>query len=375
VMPAASHTPYLHITAPEKECGKTLLMDVLAAVAFNPLSASGITPAALIRSVDMFKPTLFLDEMDSGQNGNRELAEAIRGILNAGFKRGGFFIKCGGSDHEVIKYNAFGPKVFAGIGELPGTVASRSIIITMQRKLKTEKVKQFRDDAAAKAAAPIKATLAEWAAGVVDVLKRTEPEPIDSLSARQQDVTEPLLAIAALGGDDWTEKVRRALINLFASDCAQDTSTGVALLSDIRMIFGEAKRDAIPSRELALNLAHLDGRPWADRSNGRGLSQNDLAKELKRFGIYPRAIRIAEKTPRGYRRDDFKDAWARYCPQRPQENTTAQQPASTLTETELSSHNEQSGVAVKENAPRPHQAKTVAAVSAQRREGLAGHAY
>jgi hypothetical protein len=57
VFDAAEITPYIHITAPEKECGKSNLMDLLAAVASAPEQSSGTTPAALVRIVHAKKPS------------------------------------------------------------------------------------------------------------------------------------------------------------------------------------------------------------------------------------------------------------------------------------------------------------------------------
>jgi putative DNA primase/helicase len=62
---AAETTPYIHITAPERECGKSRLMVTLAALAFNPVRSGGMTAAALVRCIDAKNPTIFLDEMDS----------------------------------------------------------------------------------------------------------------------------------------------------------------------------------------------------------------------------------------------------------------------------------------------------------------------
>ncbi len=159
IMMAACHTPYLNITGPEKHCGKTLLMDVLRAVACNAQSTSGITPAALIRVVDSYSPTLSLDQMDAAQKGNQELAQAARSILNAGSKRGGQFIKCVGKEFEPQHFNVFGPKCLAGIGSLPATVTDRAIVIETRRKLPSVRVKKFRTKVAERDAAPVKSKL------------------------------------------------------------------------------------------------------------------------------------------------------------------------------------------------------------------------
>src|SRR5271170_859235 len=147
VFDAADTTPYIHLTAPERACGKSRLMEALEAVAAAPIRSGGMTAAALVRCIDAKRPTIFLDEMDAQLSGDKEYAEAIRGILNEGFRRGGKFYKCDGKSHELREFNAYSPKCFAGIGQLPDTVSSRSIVIEMRRKLPGEYVESFRQRA------------------------------------------------------------------------------------------------------------------------------------------------------------------------------------------------------------------------------------
>src|SRR6202012_5993868 len=68
------------IESPEKRCGKTTLVSVLAALAHRPLIASNITVGALFNAIDSCRPTLFIDEADTFLSGNG----AMRGILNSG---------------------------------------------------------------------------------------------------------------------------------------------------------------------------------------------------------------------------------------------------------------------------------------------------
>jgi hypothetical protein len=164
VFDAAETTPYIHITAPEKECGKSRLMEVLEALAFDPISSGGTTAAALVRGIAAKPSTVFLDEMDALFKGNKEGAEAIRGILNAGFCKGKPFRKCNVTSHEIEEFDAFCPKCFAGIGKLPDTVSSRSVVIEMRRKLPREAVEPFRRRAVKEAALPIKSKLKMWGA-------------------------------------------------------------------------------------------------------------------------------------------------------------------------------------------------------------------
>lgn len=71
---------YVAIESPEKRCGKTTLISVLAAMAHRPLIASNISVGALFRAIDTCSPTLFIDEADTFLAGN----SAMRGIINSG---------------------------------------------------------------------------------------------------------------------------------------------------------------------------------------------------------------------------------------------------------------------------------------------------
>src|SRR5262245_1457919 len=52
--------PILGITSPDKRCGKSLLLDILAGMVHRHIPASNISPAALFRAVEAYRPTLLI---------------------------------------------------------------------------------------------------------------------------------------------------------------------------------------------------------------------------------------------------------------------------------------------------------------------------
>ena len=135
---AAVSTPYLAAISPEKRSGKTRLLEVLELLVPRPMFAANVTEAVLFRSLDAEPaPTLLLDEVDTifGPRAKRE-NEALRGILNVGVRRGATAQRCEGegSKLRVKTFNVFGPKAFAGIGNLPDTLSDRCIILAMKRR-------------------------------------------------------------------------------------------------------------------------------------------------------------------------------------------------------------------------------------------------
>jgi Protein of unknown function (DUF3631) len=315
---AAEYTPYLHITAAEKECGKSRLLETLKPIVYRPCMSTGITAAALLRIINRDSPTLLLDEVDATFGGNKDAAESIRGVLNAGFQRGGVHRKCDGKSHEIQEFKAFGPKAFAGIGSVPDTVASRSIVIEMKRKKQDESVESLRGRDVAEARKPLLASLEAWRkSGVTETLELARPAFPDGFSDRQKDISEPLVAIADLAGGEWPSGVRASLLALFRSEESEDSSLGVTILRDILAVFcslnGE-HTDRISSAALTSALQALEGSPWGDWDKGRQFNVNTLAKRLKPFHIKPQTIRMGSETFKGYMRDSFADAWKSYLP-------------------------------------------------------------
>ena len=189
------------------------------------------------------------------------------------------------------------------------------------------------------------------------------PAAIASLSDRQNDIAEPLLAIAQIAGDEWLQRLNVALLEVFKAAKLEDGSIGVTLLSDIRFVFDERKTDVLPSVVLTGCLHKIEGRVWADLNRGNGMTPNNLARQLKKYSIHPLTIRLGNDTPKGYRRDHFEDVWSRYCPLPPDSTAPTPQPASLLAETAFSNRNTLSNVADAEYASTPHEQRVVAGVA------------
>jgi hypothetical protein len=69
------------------------------------------------------------------------------------------------------------------------------------------------------------------------------------------------------------------------------------------------------STESLLSALHdLEEAPWAELVAGKPLNARGLARRLGTYGVKSKVVRLGERTPRGYAREDFADAWARYLP-------------------------------------------------------------
>jgi hypothetical protein len=83
---AFAYSPYLHVASPEKQCGKTRLLDCLELLTPKPWRAILPSEAVLFRKIEMDRPALLLDEVDAiFTNGKDDRKEPLRALLNNGF--------------------------------------------------------------------------------------------------------------------------------------------------------------------------------------------------------------------------------------------------------------------------------------------------
>jgi hypothetical protein len=121
--------------------------------------------------------------------------------------------------------------------------------------------------------------------------------------------------------------------------------------------------DQLSSKALAERLCNIEGHPWAEWAKGKPLSPNSLARQLNKFRIHPQTHRFGKTTDKGYRRGDFEDAWARYCPCSPIPIETTSQPASLLAKGAFSNRNGHSDVTDSRMALDPHKQRVVTDVT------------
>jgi putative DNA primase/helicase len=323
--------PRLIVTSPERGCGKTTLLDVLSRLVPRRLGASNITAAALFRTIEVATPTLLLDEADSYARNNEDL----RGVLDAGHRRDGTVIRTAGDDHEPRQFSVWAPVVLAAIGRLPATIEDRSVVVRLRRRRPDEEIEPLRLDRVG-GLEKLACKAARWAIDRVDDLKVRDPEMPEGLINRKADNWRPLLAVADTAGGDWPERARRAAVDL-SRDGTDIESKGVLLLADLRELFDrEGDRTTVGgnlfdrdvgkvlfTEEIIAELANREDRPWPEWKGGKPINARQLASLLKPFGISPNTVRRGEKTAKGYSRQSFEDAFARYLLT---ESVTASQP-------------------------------------------------
>jgi hypothetical protein len=322
----AHATPYLLVTSPERESGKTRMLENLELQVAVPWRVTGASEAAMFRKIEKDKPTLMLDEVDAIFGTYTERTEGLRSILNAGNRPGAVVTRCDGDKHEVRDYSVYCPKVLAGIDtgkKIPETIRGRSIPIRMQRKTGGEKVAGFRFRFVRDECESLRREFESWALDVADVLLAAVPALPEDLGDRAGEGWEPLLAIADMAGGEWPARAREAAIELSAPNEDSDQTYGGQLLEAIKSAMGD--EDRITTAELCVSINEDEGLPFGGWREGKGLDGRTISKLLNPYGIKPRTIDVpgAHKKLKGYLRDQLEEAWERWLPTPPEIAVTA----------------------------------------------------
>ncbi|MBD8873845.1 DUF3631 domain-containing protein [Rhodanobacter sp. DHB23] len=306
-MDALTVSPLAHITAPEKRCGKTVLLTVMSELVCRALPVANISPAALFRSMEMWQPTLLIDEADTFLKENDE----ARGLINSGlYRKTAFVIRVEGDDHVPTQFRTWGAKVVCGIGKLADTIEDRSIPLRLRRKVAGESVAKIRHAESDQWDA-LRQRMARWAEDNRDDVAIARPTPASGLNDRAQDCWEPLLAIADLAGEAWAKAARNAALALHGAE-EESQSIGVELLRDIRDVFERRGSSRLTSALLLEELTSDEEAPWATWAKGRPMTQRHLAARLVDFRIKPANMRTSDGIRKGYDLADFRDAFDRY---------------------------------------------------------------
>ena len=309
VVDSFDSTPRLVLVSPEKQSGKTRTLEVLELLVRAPRLGVNLSVAAMFRLVGAEQPTLLFDEADTFFGPKAKEHEELRGLINAGHRKGQDAFRCVGEKQEPRAFPSYTPVAMAAIGDLPDTITDRAVVINMRRRAQAEHIEPFRLRVARAQTEPLVERLREWAKSAPDVLAEAWPDTPESLTDRASDVWQPLLAVADMAGGEWPERARGAAISLNADRQAADISLGVRLLGDIGAVFGAD--DKVSTITLLGRLNSLEEAPWGN-IRGEPLDARGLARRLQRYGIHPHPVWVAGATVKGYERADFADSWARY---------------------------------------------------------------
>lgn len=273
--------PHLFFRSLTKGSGKTTALHIVEAFSVRAYVCANITPAALFRVIEEYKPTLFLDEVD------RYLAtqEELNGIMNAGHTRRTARV----TRLEEVKgkyiprnFNVFGGKCMAGIGRQMDTMMDRSIVIKMEKRLFDEPITKlpltfFEDQY------ELRQQIARFAEDNHYATNSITTDIPNLGNDRSQDNWQPLFTVAELIGGSWPAKCLAAykrIESISAEDAKEQDSVVIRILRELAPKIEKRRGAWLPAEELRSMLISDEEGEFFDWYQGNPITPKSIKKYL-----------------------------------------------------------------------------------------------
>jgi hypothetical protein len=287
---------YLFAYSPERQSGKTKLLDVLDMIVYESTGVQ-VSPseAVLFRTAE--NHTQLLDEVDSWKNN-----EHLREVLNAGYRKGGAVTRCDKTRNgfEPKPYPVYAPRALAGIGLriLDSTTLDRTFAIEMARQRKSEKRERLLPRVVRREVEGIKKTIQKWVDqnrdNVAEMYAQGKFPDLEPFSDRTIEITEPLAAIldVACEGAELS-RCRGLLLQAIALTRReqQSASQDHQLLKHLLELARENDPLVGNASEIAAMCGNLEG----------GSTEYDVSRVLRKYGFKSKSIRLNGAPLRRYR--------------------------------------------------------------------------
>jgi hypothetical protein len=304
-------TPRLAVMAPIKEAGKTTVLNMIVALAKNPIKTMNASAASLFAIISQEHPTLCFDETDNmwGASGTSGRYREQLGILNEGYTQDGYVLR---SRQGVgTKYPVFVAAAFAGIGQLPDTLRSRCIPINMKVVPDNVELEEYEPDMFRGESMRVAEMLGSWVTSrgpEIDL----QPRMPEGFRSRKRQIWKALIAIGDLDGPLWGSRIRQAAreIGLNISRTAK-ISPAEEL---IKLVASFTESSAfIPTGELITQLKFqrdVENKiGWATWLDNPIVAARQIANMLKPYGIESGQQWLDGENRRCYSAADFH-VWA-----------------------------------------------------------------
>lgn len=313
--------PFLILSSPAPRCGKTRTLETLELLVARPRRTANVSEAALFRLADSTHPTFLLDEQETLSE-KTERAEALRGLLNAGHRRGSKATRCAGANRdEVREFDVYCPKILAGIGDFPATLRDRGIVVPMQRRQASQSVTRFIYRLASQVAANLKAQIESWTSNNrerIRTIYETAPSA-QFLSDREEENWAPLFSILAITHPSRLSELRAdaEALSRRKAEADDEQTQALEILKQALEVWSPSEA-TITTKELIARLQAKEDSPTFKPDGSRPeveLSPRRLARMVRGFGVHPINVRLAEGGVRkGYRRGELEAALSPYLP-------------------------------------------------------------
>jgi len=322
--------PYVWLNA-EKGSGKTLLMEILSSIAFNGDLNTNPTESVIFRDISNNRITMFIDEVEQLRKRDKDTYGSVISVLNAGFNKAGVVKRTennGKGSFTVKKYNAFSPKMFAGINDIDDVLQDRTVRIQLLRKKDDETVQRYKEspetvDTQRNIRDELYMFALAYAKEIAEVYHAQGDIIIgmSHLNNRELDIWEPIFLIANFidlqaGNTLLTDKME-----LLSRKSVQEKQSDNVSQNDTYKLLNVVKEmiDEVPTLDEDGNIKVFDAQAVLDYFKANEdfdwiQKTNVLTRRLKRVKIVSEQRRISGEKKRVYIMDvvEFKDLCDRF---------------------------------------------------------------
>jgi Protein of unknown function (DUF3631) len=245
--------------------------------------------------------------------------EDMRGIIDSGYKRKGFVLRCNPVTNNPERFRVWSFKAIAGLGRLHDTIEDRAIPVNLQRRKRSTKIVLLRDRDQDQITR-LKRQIHRWALDNGEAIQSHRPTIPVVLNDREGQLWTPMFCVADLAGVHWSARARAVSKTLSGSE-VDDENFSIILLLGLRAILTDpdhAHQDFFSSAGLILGLNRDDEAPWANWSKGdvKGLTVEKLASTLKPYGLKSKQSTERVDRSRGYERSALEAVFEQYLENR-----------------------------------------------------------
>lgn len=285
--------PYLLFIAP-KESGKSQAIILLEHLCYRATLSISVTPAALFRSIELWKITLLIDEAENQVRMDTESGQALYGCLNGGYKRNSYAIRIEGDNRIPTTYDVYGFKGLASTRIFHPTLESRSIIINMIQGKPKKLIIDKKD------AGLLRSKLLYWRFSTLGKLPTIMPE---SRSGRLIEMFIPLFTVAQIFKDkvgakvvvtytELTQILKNKITELEKLRKEEDKDSVEAQIIEAIQILEERCKEGYTDEKTNISLKDLasylkDEKGWVEEIGKEKITQL-LGRKIKVMGIKPK---------------------------------------------------------------------------------------
>jgi hypothetical protein len=286
--PIFSAYPYIHIKAP-KGSGKSQCLNLLNQMAFNAVKARASFPA-LRDTVDSLRGTYLMDQADALRRNN--MGE-ILDVLTDSYKRAGGNVRkmiASKNDWHLEEFEAYSPKAFASIYDLPEDLRDRCIVIPLVRSEINYPPVNEEDDIWKEIRNGLYTLLIKQSHYVSQVyaIKKIEYRESNEIFGRQLELWLPIEVIlkSIFAGDEEVKIAKERFLSRYNFSSYQTTETEMTILETIMILVKDENEVVLRPKEIALKVdtESLDDEDGFSSANQRQKS-TIVGRAINKFNL------------------------------------------------------------------------------------------